>query len=189
MHANVSITMPKPLSLSWQHANGSLKQHHYPFSYFKSYLSIFLIFVVKNWWPDPQMTLISGHPLPLSLFLISLSPPANATRQCMSTGQWYYRPDKNTTWTNYSSCKTTQTDAPAGNLVHRVSTHNNIDEQPLTLSYTDIQRHINVVPTNLYGKNITEINTHSSSSQNSVENLVQPVNRMINLSLLNINQY
>lgn len=41
-------------------------------------------------------------------YFIGFDSKKNATKQCMSDGQWYWSPENNQTWTNYTQCSPTK---------------------------------------------------------------------------------
>ncbi|KAK0167203.1 hypothetical protein PV327_004632 [Microctonus hyperodae] len=57
------------------------------------------------WPPTAPETLAE---LPCPHYIAGFDLKANATRQCMSNGEWYFNSETNNTWSNYTQCYSTQ---------------------------------------------------------------------------------
>ncbi|KAK2585371.1 hypothetical protein KPH14_010047 [Odynerus spinipes] len=53
-------------------------------------------------WPSTPPGELAVHPCPR--YIAGFELQANATRQCMSNGEWYWSSETNSTWSNYTQC-------------------------------------------------------------------------------------
>ncbi|XP_047351891.1 parathyroid hormone/parathyroid hormone-related peptide receptor-like isoform X3 [Vespa velutina] len=57
-------------------------------------------------WPSTPSGEMAVHSCPD--YIVGFDTKGNATRQCMSNGEWYWSSETNSTWSNYTQCYTTQ---------------------------------------------------------------------------------
>ncbi|KAF7403940.1 hypothetical protein HZH68_006734 [Vespula germanica] len=70
-------------------------------------------------WPSTPSGEMAVHSCPD--YIVGFDTQENATRQCMSNGEWYWNSETNSTWSNYTQCYTT----PSVTVVMGIPVHSN----------------------------------------------------------------